>query len=217
MIDEGRTLEIYGYTSDELSHGSKKSVVAVCEGCGKYRVVRHDAYRDLCRSCCRKGKVGSFARATESELEHWRQLRYAAGAKSMSENRSCASFLGVYVAERVLHRVFKNVKTMPYGNPGFDFICSKGKKVDVKAACVQHHAKHADMWQFHVRHNMVPDYFLCMAFDNRVDLTPLHLWLLPAGKFNHLSGISIAVTTIHKWDRYAIPVDKVVACCNSLR
>ena len=54
MIDESRTLEIYGYTSDDLSHASGKKVVAVCDGCGKYRVVRFCGYRDLCMSCERR-------------------------------------------------------------------------------------------------------------------------------------------------------------------
>jgi hypothetical protein len=148
---------------------------------------------------------------------YMRKIRYAAGAKPMEENRTCASFLGVHVAERVLRRVFKDVQTMPYGNPGFDFICNKGKKIDVKAACAQHRVDCADKWLFHTRYNKVPDYFLCMAFDNRIDLTPLYIWLLPASKVNHLSGAGVAATTIHKWDSYRIPIDDVVVCCDNLR
>ena len=55
MIDEGRTLEIYGYTSDELKPKSVKTIVAVCEECGKYRDVRKSAYHDLCNSCSHLG------------------------------------------------------------------------------------------------------------------------------------------------------------------
>lgn len=51
MIDEERTFEIYGYTSGELTHGSRKRVVAVCEDCGKYRDVVYQGYRELCSSC----------------------------------------------------------------------------------------------------------------------------------------------------------------------
>jgi predicted nucleic acid-binding Zn-ribbon protein len=51
MIDESRTLEIYGYTSDTLSYGSRKPVVAVCEDCGKYRDVRFQQYKDSCKQC----------------------------------------------------------------------------------------------------------------------------------------------------------------------
>jgi len=55
MIDEERTFEIYGYTSDTLSNGSGKKVVAACDDCGTYRDVLFYHYRDLCASCCQKG------------------------------------------------------------------------------------------------------------------------------------------------------------------
>ena len=56
MIDESRTLEIYGYTSDTLKPHSNKRVVTVCEGCGKYRDIKFKDYRELCRSCSMIGK-----------------------------------------------------------------------------------------------------------------------------------------------------------------
>ena len=37
------------------------------------------------------------------------------------DNKTCALFLGVHVAERVLSHVFKQVKRMPNGNVGYDF------------------------------------------------------------------------------------------------
>lgn len=55
MIDEQRTLELFGYTSDKWSPKSAKSVVAVCEGCGRYRIVNKKSYRRLCISCVRLG------------------------------------------------------------------------------------------------------------------------------------------------------------------
>lgn len=51
MIDESRTLEIYGYTSGELKPCSHKRVVAVCEECGKCREIAYGQYRELCRPC----------------------------------------------------------------------------------------------------------------------------------------------------------------------
>ena len=51
MIDEARTLELFGYTSDELSKGSHKRVVAICDDCGVSREVAPRAYRDLCHPC----------------------------------------------------------------------------------------------------------------------------------------------------------------------
>lgn len=51
MIDEDRTLSLFGYTSDELSPKSHKPIIAVCEECGKYRVLKKQDYRDPCNGC----------------------------------------------------------------------------------------------------------------------------------------------------------------------
>ena len=131
----------------------------------------------------------------------------------MSENKECASYLGVFVAERVLSHVFKDVEVMPYGNPGYDIVCNKGKLIDVKCACLGKGGR----WVFNIRRNIVADYFLCLAFDNRDDLNPEHTWLIPGDIVNHLKGTGISPITIHKWDEYKIDVDKVSACCDVMR
>ena len=51
MIDEDRTLSLFGYTSDELTQSSSKPVACMCEGCGNIRVIQKRRYRDLCHSC----------------------------------------------------------------------------------------------------------------------------------------------------------------------
>lgn len=56
MIDETKTLELFGYTSDMLSKGSHKKVIRVCEECGKEKIIVFQAYNlamypNLCRSC----------------------------------------------------------------------------------------------------------------------------------------------------------------------
>lgn len=147
---------------------------------------------------------------------NWRRCSRRNGQKSMSKNRSCSMFLGVHIAERVLSMVFDNVKQMQNCNPGYDFICDKGKKIDVKSSCLRYSGK-TPFWSFHTEYNKIPDYFLCLAFDNRKNLTPLHMWLLPTDKFNHLSAAVISTSTIDKWNRYNISVDKVTGCCDILR
>ena len=54
MIDEQRTFEIYGYTSDDLAPHSDKPIVSVCEECGKYRDSTKHCYHELCRVCAQK-------------------------------------------------------------------------------------------------------------------------------------------------------------------
>jgi len=51
MIDEDRTAQLYGYTSDELSPKSGKPIVVVCEECGKHRINSKSQYRELCHDC----------------------------------------------------------------------------------------------------------------------------------------------------------------------
>jgi len=105
----------------------------------------------------------------------------------MKINKKCASFLGCHVAERVLSHVFKDVEKMPYGNIGFDFICNKGFKIDVKASCLHVNNSYA----FHINRNKIADYFLLVGFDNRENLNPQHIWLMKSniiikynGRFN---------------------------------
>lgn len=59
MIDEDRTMQLFLYTSDELKTKSSKPIVAVCDECGVYRVVRRQSYRELCRTCAQMGKTWS--------------------------------------------------------------------------------------------------------------------------------------------------------------
>lgn len=143
--------------------------------------------------------------------------RRKAGHLSMYENHTCTLFLGVHVAERVLSNVFNNVVRQPNNTPGFDFICNKGKKIDVKSSCMHFSIKQNPSWQFQIKKNQIADYFLCLAFDNRTDLNPIHMWLIPASCVNNQYLISATTDTISKWDKYALNIDKVSACCNVLR
>lgn len=136
------------------------------------------------------------------------------GYTNHRENKSCALFLGVHVAEQVLSRVFKDVKLMPPNNPGYDFICNHGKKIDVKSACIR---KTYDNWSFYISHNTTADYFLCIAFDNRDNLTPLHLWLIPGKAINRLECATISKSTLSKWDEYKLDINKIVTCCDNLK
>jgi hypothetical protein len=172
----------------------------------------------ICKKCDKiKGKKWKDANRERYNTNE-RNRRYENGGKSMVENKKCASYLGCHVAERVLSKVFKGIEVMPRSNPGYDFICNKGKKIDVKSGCIkQTNAANTMGWQFHIERNQIADYFLCLAFDNRDDLNPLHTWLLPAEKFNHLTSATISTNTVNKWGEYRMDINKVVECCDTLR
>lgn len=136
------------------------------------------------------------------------------GKRPYNENKECALYLGVHIAERVLSRVFKDVEVMPYGNPGYDFICNQGMRIDVKSACLS--GKHPQ-WTFQINHNTTADYFICLTFNNREELTPLHAWLIPGSKLSRLKTAGICPSTIHKWDEYALDISKISECCDAVR
>jgi len=135
------------------------------------------------------------------------------GSKS---NKKCPLFLGVTVAENVLSKIFVNVIRMPNGNIGYDFICSKGYKIDVKSATKM---KSGNAWRFDIKKNRIPDYFLVLAFDNRENLTPEHLWLIPGEILNEKVGTSISPSTLEKWQEYELDskLNDVIVCCTTLK
>ena len=137
--------------------------------------------------------------------------------RPMSENRECSSYLGVYIAEGALSQSFENVERMPMNNHGYDFKCGNGYKIDVKSSCSHHVKNRSDLWQFRINGNQIPDYFLCLAFDNREDLNPLHIWLIPANDVSTSVTVAISESTIQKWNEYELDISKVSKYCDIYR
>lgn len=185
----------------------------ICNGCARDQQHSWDKlHPEIARNRYRSWAIANPEKKKASAIKHIRKK----GALPYNENRQCSSFLGVHVAERVLSCVFKNVERMPMSNPGYDFICNNGKKIDVKSACINH-SNRGHRWQFHIKKNTVADYFLCLAFDNREDLNPLHIWLIPGIVINHLDRLSISLSTTKKVEKYELDVGKVVTCCDVVR
>jgi len=142
---------------------------------------------------------------------------------SMKINKKCGVFLGCYVAERMLSYIFKDVKRMPNGNRGFDFICNKGFKIDVKSSCIHKNNNYA----FAIKKNKIADYFLCIGFDNREDLNPQHIWLISSDaiinnkKVRNMIGIVIpnTVKSLAKYSKYELSdkLKETIECCTTLK
>lgn len=170
-------------------------------------------YNYICKEC---GLEQDYSwRKNNPEKEKARRTRNARkkGHLPMSENKKCSSYLGVYVNERLLKHYFDDVEVMPYGNPGYDFVCNKGYKVDAKSSCMRKNGG----WVFIINHNTTADYFMLVAYDNRDDLNPIHVWLIPGHVLNHLTGTSIRPSTLDKWAEYEKPIDDVVLCCDTIK
>jgi len=107
--------------------------------------------------------------------EYVRNKRHEQGInKPMNENPECSAYLGCYIGEPILEYIYNIIERKQYGNIGYDYLCNKNYKIDVKAVCLD---TTKNRWEYHIYKNKVADYFLLLAFDNRHDLNLLHVWL----------------------------------------
>lgn len=149
-----------------------------------------------------------------------RDYHYQHGSTSMFENKSSSAYLGCVIAETILSHEFPGFKRMPYGNPGYDYDCPKGFKIDVKSSCRRHPKRGNDTWGFQIGYNKVANYFLFLAFGNRDEqLVPEHVWLVPGDVVNNKSAQSITDSpeSLAKWSQYERSLTNVLECCNALK
>lgn len=149
--------------------------------------------------------------------EHKDEIIKKKGNKSMYKNKTCSQYLGIVIGERLLYHLFKNVEVMPRGNIGYDFICNNGKKIDVKTSCLTLQTKRYPHWKFKIKQNKVADFFILVAFDNRINLKPLHIWIIPGKEINENESKSIRPSTVHKWNRWKRSIEEVQMCCTEMK
>ncbi len=196
------------------SNGLEGKIRARCQEC------------DAMISKCWREKNSSKVKKYKSEhktynTDYTREHRHATGRnRPMDIAKDTPQWLGVYIAERVLGGFFDHIIRMPNNNPGYDYICGRGFKIDVKSACLLHHGKgNSYRWTFHLNHNTVPDYFLCLAFDDRDNLEPQHIWLIPGNDVNHKASVNItnSIRCLPEWLKYERPLDRVISCCEKIK
>lgn len=165
--------------------------------------------RSMCKTCCCKRAVPW---SNQRKRQWWYENRNGA---PMNKNKSCASYLGIYIAETAMLNVFDTMQRMPNNTPGYDYICGKGYKIDVKSSILFNHGN--GRWSFSINRNAIADYFLCLAFDSRESLEPLHVWLIPAERINKKKNITISLTNIKKWGEYEMSSTKLLTVRDAIR
>ncbi len=108
--------------------------------------------------------------------------------------------------------MFQIFKKMPHGNPGFDYICGKGYRLQVKARCLSD-----NYWNFTIFHNNTAD----------KNMNLLHLWLIHKDdiirgySFWKREGFTITNTPekLEELKEYEIidGLDTAIECCNTLK
>ena len=140
--------------------------------------------------------------------------------RPISEATETNVWLGVYIAEKILSEYFDVMIKMPYGNSGYDFICGKGYKIDVKSSCLHHYKNDPPHWSFYPAKNVIADYFLCISFnEDRLNLEPLHIWLIPGYVVNskHCFSIYNNKKSFDKYSEYEKPLNNVISCCQQMK
>lgn len=92
----------------------------------------------------------------------------------ISENRKDPRFIGLYIAENSILKLFEGSQKMKCGNHGYDIVCNKGYKIEVKAATLTRQ----NTLSFHIARNKIADYFILIGFNNIIELRPLYLWII---------------------------------------
>lgn len=160
--------------------------------------------------------IGRGFTCYEEYVKVW--MYYPGMINHLTENRSTKNFIG-YIAECGVSKIFDNVMRMPYANPGYDFICDRGQKIDVKGAILNQH----NQFSFHIRYNHITDYFVLIGFNDILKLEPLHIWLIKSGEIiqelsindRHILHIPNTNKYIEKFKKYELSdkLEKLKSSC----
>lgn len=221
-----------GHNKGNLGKSKPKPEPQLCKcGCGEYALSgnrfisghqnKNKSFSDPHKLALSESHIGiplsDFHKLAIAKANLKDKKPLASGLKikidGMIKNKECSNYLGIVIAEQMLSKIFKNIQIMPYSNHGFDIICNHNKKIDIKSSATGYKG----YWSFAINKNQVADYFLCIAFDNRDDLNPVHLWLIPGNVINHLILAQISKSTLEKWSKYEQPLDKVIVCCDQMK
>jgi len=183
-----------------------------CSRCGVSKPVSE--YYTFKRPYRNNDKIYLTSRCKNCVIDAFKERdRKKRAGRLLGENKECGAYLGIYVAERILSKFFDGLQRAKSGNPGFDFTCKKGFKIDAKSSCL----RSSGGWTFNIRRNKVADYFLCLAFDTRESLEPQHIWLIPGDVINNKLSLWIQETHVNDWVEFEKPLNKIISCCDTFR
>ena len=127
-------------------------------------------------------------------------------------NEDCSAYFGDFT-ESLMIQTFEDATRMPYGNPGFDWTCKNGDKIDNKGRCLTYDKRpgRSPKWIFQIDYNNIADWFILSAWDNRDALNPLHIWafhkndIVRGRKFWRREGFTITnipevLKELEKWE-----------------
>ncbi len=157
--------------------------------------------------------------------EQVRKCRHETGRHLPKEsNIYCSLWFGDFICENYIIKTFEDPIRMPHGNPGFDWLCKNGEKIDSKGRCLMCTENRSPCWQFSIKYNKIADWFILSAWDNRDSLNPLHVWafhknyIVRGKKFCEFETFRITNTPekLKELEKYEVTnrLDKLKELCN---
>lgn len=152
---------------------------AMCRGkdIGRQVLHRNDFDTRLEYANARAQKLGYKDEAECAKIKRWER----GVQRPIEEAKDSGPYFGVCIGEKYVSQTFDNPKTMPYGNPYYDWICKNGLKIQHEARCLckSECATDGTNSQFkftHIDYNKVADVFILSGWKDRESLEPLHIW-----------------------------------------
>ena len=167
-----------------------------------------DGRRTQCKACTKEFVKKHRIPKTREEIK-------ITGYMPQSKYLNCAPKFGMFIAERLCKHLFKNLEIRPDNK--FNLIYCGNKKIYVKSASITLNESEQPKWSFTFKKNNNVDYFICIAFDNQIDLNILYMWMIPGRVINHLTGIYISPYSIYKWDEWKVDTEDARLCCAELK
>ena len=137
MILEEATFEAFGYYPKDLSYGSSKRILVVCDGCGEGQLIRKNHYWSLCKSCSKSSEMNPMF-GTEFTVEHKHKLAKAhIGRSGWNKGKTTPDNV-----KRKISESEKGERTGPK-NPMFGKTCDKNPtwKGGMKLSRARSHSK----------------------------------------------------------------------------
>lgn len=153
----------------------------ICSDCyannGKerlHRLKRSDFETRLEYANIQAQRLGYKNEAERAKINRWER----GVQRPIEEAKDSPTYFGVCIGEKYVSQTFDNPKMMPYGNPGYDWECKNGLKIQHEARCLckSECASEGTNPQFkftHIDYNKVADVFILSGWKDRESLEPL--------------------------------------------
>lgn len=118
-------------------------------------------------------RLGFKDEAERAKINRWKR----GVQRPIEEAKDSGPYFGICIGEKYISKTFDNPKMMPYGNPGYDWICKNGLKIQLECRCLcDNTCSPGANPQFkftHIDYNKVADVFILSGWKDRESLEPL--------------------------------------------